>query len=183
MWRVVVAALTLLFAITEADAEMLEGQVVDARTGQPVEGAVVFGRWTIQTGTISENEVHTDAQGRFALTRPGAFRPGDELVLVYMYGYVAWVNSMIFPVDGPPRFGARLSTPAMRQDTRVPPRITLEAFPANGNHPAHVWWLHMLADGDGLKDQRPKLWHAIERESAEAAKRMEELCRNRADCD
>lgn len=184
MWQAVIAALVLLVAVSHSHAAILESQVTDALTGQPVEGAVVLGRWTTDGRIVSESEVGTDAHGRFALDKPaGVFSPGDELVVIYKYGYVAWANSMIFHVDGPPRIGAGTPTPTMRQDLRVPPRIALDRFPTNGNHPAHVWWLNMLVAGDGQNAQRPKLWHAIQQESAEAARQMEDFCRNRRDCD
>lgn len=83
----------------------LTGTVVDAETGEPIEGAVVMAEWTELKGlpglTYTESykviEVLSDRDGK--VTVEGVFKPGLEPphLVVYKKGYVAWSNEYVFP--------------------------------------------------------------------------------------
>ena len=160
-------ALVLLLAAGVGQAEPLQTQVVDARTGQPIEGAVVLGLWLRDGGPPVQAEGETDAQGRFSLDRPAPVAsPGGEFVIVYKDGYVVWNNVEVFqPTEQPPWYQPR-------QDTRIPARILLEPFPANGNHARHLWYIDS-ATGASQRGwgQIPKFERAIQRERDEALKK------------
>jgi len=82
----------------------IDVQVVDAETGEPIEGAVLLAQWTITTflyESASSNykvvEKVSDESGR--MTVPGVFKFGvnEPKVVVYKKGYVAWRHDYIFP--------------------------------------------------------------------------------------
>lgn len=177
--------LAFIATANTAHADTLRVQVVDAQTGRPIEGAVVSARWITQAGVSSESEAESDAQGWFTLDRPaGPLRDTNgEIMVVYTFGHVVWINSLIVNVQGPPRPGAAPPSEERRQDSRIPAQIALDRFPENGNRPYHLWLLTLFADGDGHKERRPKFVNAIKLEQAAAEKQINELCRSRADCD
>ena len=121
----ILALLGLLALAGTGCATTLSGQVVDARTGQPIPGAVVLGVWTkagglpglATTKLVAVKETETDAQGRFVLERPAPLTSDEESVTAYKPGYIAWNNLFVFP------------TAVRRESTRVPSRVPLEAFP------------------------------------------------------
>lgn len=84
----------------------IRGTVVDAETGQPVEGAVVLAEWTKQIGigdyhteSIRVVEAVTDKRGKFFIFGPFHTFFDDRNVTIYKKGYVAWSNRWIFPDD------------------------------------------------------------------------------------
>ena len=82
----------------------LTGKIVDAETGQPIEGAILLVEWTKVHGfgntyTSSEKvaEVFSDKDGIVKI--PGYNDPtaqGPD-VTIYKPGYVAWNSNYIFP--------------------------------------------------------------------------------------
>jgi hypothetical protein len=148
------ALLVLLSLADSAYAETLQAQVVDARTGQPIAGAVVLGLWS----SGGEMEVETDMQGRFTIVKPQGVSQGKELVAVYKFGYVVWLNTDVFD----PRDDSGFFRP--RPDTRVPSQIRLEPFPPNGNRARHVVVLSWIAEPEGRKDRPTRFWSAIQQE-------------------
>ncbi len=140
----------------------VRSQVVDTKTGQPVQGAVVLGVWTKQVGLlgmyrtelVGVKEVGVDAQGRFELERPGDLSVDEEKITVYKFGYVAWSNQFLFPSF------------QRREDTRVPDKIPLDPFPFGGNHQDHMGFIRM-ATSSSLSAGDPayvKWRNALERE-------------------
>jgi hypothetical protein len=82
------------------------GIVVDAETGQPIEGAVVLVEWTRTKGlpglTHTESykvvELVSDKEGKATLPEGGPDPlTNPPIVTVYKKGYVAWNNEYIFP--------------------------------------------------------------------------------------
>ena len=83
----------------------LTAKVVDAETGEPIEGAVVLVEWTIQKGIpgLVHGESYkavsavTNKDGKVTIS--GVFNPfvDPPQVTVYKKGYVAWNNLYIFP--------------------------------------------------------------------------------------
>ena len=116
-------------------AGTIQGQVVDAQTGQPIAGAIVLGVWTKVAGLpglhhhelVGVQEVETDTEGRFMLERPRRIiHEDDESVTVYKFGYVAWNNLFMFPTN------------QRRKGTLVPSKVILETFPINQSHRRHL---------------------------------------------
>lgn len=82
----------------------ITGTVVDAETGEPIEGAVVLVEWTITKGlpgmTRTESyeikEALTNKEGKVSIS--GVLNPLVKgHVTVYKKGYVAWNSAFIFP--------------------------------------------------------------------------------------
>lgn len=104
MWiKHVIFVIAIIFLTTGCYAT-ITGTVVDAETGQPIEGAVVLVQWTVTKGlglTYHERykviEVITDKEGKFTVS--GVYNPLVDLpeVVIYKKGYVAWRNDFIFP--------------------------------------------------------------------------------------
>jgi hypothetical protein len=138
----------------------IHGQVLDARTGQPVPGAIVLGVWTTREGVpglyatklVDVREVEVDAQGRFTLERPlGMILEGDESLTVYKFGYLAWNNLFLFPL-------------ARRKGTGIPETIRLEEFPAGGSSQEHMSFVHLAGSDQYGIERIPKFWKAIQSE-------------------
>lgn len=178
------ALLVICLAAGPSYGEPLRARVVDRESGQPVAGAVVWGRWFTHAGLSSEAETETDAQGWFTLDRPaGSLRSErGEIVFVYKFGYVVWMNGITIRVEGSPRRGQR-PPPEEVTEPRVPSTIMLVKFPQNGHRPYHLSILYLAVNGDGHQERRPKFVEAIKPEAAEAEKQVGELCRNPLDCD
>ncbi len=156
------AAFLLLALAGPGCAETIRGQVLDARTGEPIAEAVVLGVWTKVAGLpglthhelVGVKEAETNGQGHFALERPGGYGI-EESVTVYKFGYIAWNNLFTFPATGSGR----------RKDTQVPPQIRLKAFPAGGDHQKHLSFISdATASTLSYKANKPKFDKAVERE-------------------
>ena len=97
-------SLIALFVIIGCN-EAITGMVVDAETGQPIDGAVILVEWTQTKGlpgmSYTESykvvEVVTDKEGKASID--GALSPfiRGPNVTIYKKGYVAWNNHFIFP--------------------------------------------------------------------------------------
>ncbi len=161
-------AAALLLAVGLASAScapppprVIRSQVVDARTGQPIAGAIVLGVWLKSAGGVPGmpqyaftglQEVETDAQGWFELSRPQERGIRDERVTIYKFGYIAWNNVyvLIFP------------NYKRRENTSVPPRIELEPFPPGESRQRHVSFvMDVTLTSHGTA---PKFWKAFEAE-------------------
>jgi hypothetical protein len=89
-----------------------DGKVVDAGTGEPVTGALVYATWTFQSGTALQSPsgyreavTSTDGGGRYRLDRlrglPGGGRVADFNLVIYKRGYVAYRSDRRFDDLGP----------------------------------------------------------------------------------
>ena len=152
----------LLLGLTGAGcAGTIQGQVLDAHTGEPIAGAVVLGVWTkvaglpglTHTELVGVKEVETDADGKFALERLGGYGI-EESVTVYKFGYIAWNNLFTFPPTGSGR----------RKDTAVPAQIRLEKFPEGQSHQRHVSFIDEATRGRDNPEATPKFWNAVRSE-------------------
>ncbi len=83
----------------------MTGTVVDAETGEPIEGAVALVQWSAQEGipgfTYWERfmvvEAVTDKDGKFSVSAPLIPFGKRRVVVIYKKGYLAWRNNYIFP--------------------------------------------------------------------------------------
>ena len=98
----VLAIIALTFAL--GGYSPISATVIDAKTGGPIEGAVVLVEWTNTHGfghTHTESykvvEVISNKEGRVNIE--GVYRPflSKPHVTVYKKGYVAWNDEYIFP--------------------------------------------------------------------------------------
>lgn len=88
-----------------------DGKVVDAGTGEPVSGALVYATWTFQSGTalqspsgFREAVTSTDGGGRYRLERLRGLAGGrvaDFNLVIYKRGYVAYRSDRRFEDLGP----------------------------------------------------------------------------------
>lgn len=102
--HLLILVISILIFTTGCNAE-ITGSVVDAETGQPIEGAVILIEWTTIKGlpglshTESSKviEAVTDKDGKFSVS--GFINPLMQYphMTVYKKGYVAWNNKYIFP--------------------------------------------------------------------------------------
>ena len=142
-------------------AGTIQGQVVDAQTGQPIAGAIVLGVWTKVAGLpglhhhelVGVQEVETDAEGRFMLERPRRIiHEDDESVTVYKFGYVAWNNIYVFPSS------------ERRKDQQVPSQILLVRFPHGESHKRHYYFISDATWGKDNPAKTPRFSRAVQRE-------------------
>jgi len=96
----------LMFLMIPGCYAEVTGIVVDAETGQPIEGAAVLVEWTITTGipgmmgtkSLKVVELVTDKDGKVTLPEgPSNLSVNPPIVTAYKKGYVAWNNEYIFP--------------------------------------------------------------------------------------
>ena len=96
--------LMMAFLLLLGCNEEITGIVVDAETGQPIEGAVVLVEWTKTSGiglrateSYKVFEALTDAEGKVKIEGMTDLFVNDPHVSVYRKGYVLWNNEYIFP--------------------------------------------------------------------------------------
>ena len=152
-------SMTLLFITTGCYAE-ITGTVVDAETGEPIEGAVVLVEWTVTKGiglTYHESykviEAVTDKEGKVTIS--GVLNPFVNYphVTVYKKGYVAWNNEFIFP------------NYKHREDFKYKNGITirLELFKNEYSISDHVFFLHSVTHWGKLIKEACR-WEELEKE-------------------
>ncbi|HTE54092.1 MAG TPA: carboxypeptidase-like regulatory domain-containing protein [Kofleriaceae bacterium] len=115
-----------------------DGKVVDAGSGDPVSGALVYATWTFQSGTamqapsgFREAVTSTDGGGRYRLSAldglPRGGRVADFYLVIYKRGYVAYRSDRRFD-----DLGARLDF-AQRQN-----QVRLEKWRSDFSHVRHL---------------------------------------------
>jgi hypothetical protein len=161
-----------------AGAQAFRTRVVDARTGNPIAGAVALVRFQSGNRVGVLGEAVTDADGWLTF-HGGSSRPVTEFaVYVYKFGYLLWSNVTIFRVpigNGPPT--GRWGPPSeARQDREIPDTILMAPFPSNGWRPTHAIYLGLAVDADGRHAERPLFWKAIQRELEEAQRQCGSAC-------
>jgi hypothetical protein len=102
--RILIAAVLVILVLVYTYPGMI-GKVVDAETGEPIEGAVIMAEWTTTEGlpgltSTKSYKVVEVLTGRSGWTWiSGAYKPSAKLgsLAVYKKGYVAWSKDTIFP--------------------------------------------------------------------------------------
>jgi hypothetical protein len=99
----ILISLTILLIFTGCSTPMT-GRIVDAETGQPIEGAIVLVEWTKTHGfgntyTSSEKvvEIFSDKDGIVKIPEYNDLFAEEPDITIYKPGYVAWNNHWIFP--------------------------------------------------------------------------------------
>ena len=102
---VILITILLVFSTPACGRSIITGQVVDAETGKPIEGAAVYIYWS-ETGSgppglagqvdVEVAEVLTDPKGLFKAPKYSTWFK-DYILVVYMRGYVCWSSERIFP--------------------------------------------------------------------------------------
>lgn len=142
----------------------ITGRVVDAETGEPIEGAVVLVEWTITKGlpgmSYSESyevkEALTDKEGKIRIS--GVLNPLVKgHVTVYKKGYVAWDDRFIFPDY------------KKRTDFKWQPGYVfkLDKFKPEYNHNAH-WAFIMDSVVSGPLEKKKLMMNAVKWEEDKA---------------
>ena len=153
-----------LLAVTGCYAT-ITGTVVDAETGQPIEGAVVLAEWSITKGlglTYSKSyevvEAVTDKEGK--VTVSGLFNPlvNYPSLTVYRKGYVAWNNQYIFP-DRKRRLDFKWSNGYV---------FRLEKFRPEYSYDKHTYFIHNIILSGMADDKKQLMIKAYEWEEKKA---------------
>jgi hypothetical protein len=103
LWRrcVVSAALGLMMVAQGCSSYMeMSGTVLDAKTGQPVEGARVAIVWSVKTGPDGsafggKRVADTDAAGHFVIEDAPKWQ-NDVYFAIYKQGYICWEPTGVF---------------------------------------------------------------------------------------
>jgi hypothetical protein len=121
------------------------GRVIDASSGAPVAGALVYASWTFEAGAglpiaagFRDHVASTDANGNYAIpsvselggSPPGDARLTDFTLLVYKRGFVAYRSDRRFD-----DFGPRMDF-AQRQN-----QVRLERWRDDYSHVRHVRYI------------------------------------------
>ena len=141
------------------------GTVVDAETGNSIEGAVVLVEWTKTKGvpgmtyheTYKVFEALTDKEGK--ITIADVFDPlvGTPDITIYKKDYVAWNNKFIFP-DYKKRDDFKLRNNCV---------FKLDKFKQDYAYDAHTEFIHG-AIGTGAIEEKKLMMKAIEWEEGKA---------------
>ena len=166
-------------------SEAIEAWVVDADTGQPIEGAVVTANWqlvgfTLDTGgskrgQLAVMETTTDANGRFffqGFTKLnlsfGELRDQDPQILIFKpgYRYIGGGNDYTMGASSPgPHRKSQLSGKRLRMSKADPdPRKQAIDLTSLSTNIANIW-----NNGDG--PSIPKMLKALACESERLARR------------
>ena len=164
--RIILSVLgCIIILLTFSCYAEIDGTVVDAETGKPIEGAVVLVEWTKTKGLpgMTYHELYkvlealTDKEGRITIS--GVFDPlvDPPDITIYKQGYVAWNNKSIFP-DYRKRSDFKLRNNYV---------FELEKFKREYTYDAHTEFIHG-AIGTGAIEEKKLLMKAIEWEEGKA---------------
>ncbi len=109
-------------AIRLERGHVIEGRVLDARTGRPIPGVAMVARrpeWIEGRRNVFEAEAKTDEQGRFRFSNlpEGSWQLNDR----YGLDWESPHKTHVFGVDGPEPIEIRATPPAWRISTPAPP--------------------------------------------------------------
>lgn len=103
---IIFVAFTLCLSATSWGRSMVTGKVVDAKTGDPIEGAAIYIYWEKsrlgppglgpKTEIVEIAEDQTDAAGKFTIPKYWTWFK-HYVMAIYKKGYVCWSTRKIFP--------------------------------------------------------------------------------------
>jgi hypothetical protein len=156
-------AISILLLVTGCYPS-ITGTVVDAKTGEPVEGAIILAQWTQSHGigltyhtVYKVLETETDKAGRFSIPGVYSFFVDSPILVIYKKSYVAWRNDLGFP-----EFKRR--TDFKWQDNFI---VRLERFKEDFSRDQHHMFLVHGIMGSSL-EKTPKYYKAESGELEEA---------------
>jgi hypothetical protein len=160
--RIILSVLgCIIILLTFSCYAEIDGTVVDAETGKPIEGAVVLVEWTKTKGlpgmTHTEPykviEVVSDKNGKVTLASVLNPPVNPPRVTVYKKGYVAWNNGYIFP------------NWENRKDFRWIEGLVIKLAPFRNEYSRtdHIYFLHTVAHW-GKKMSEAYRWEELEKE-------------------
>lgn len=139
----------------------ITGTLVDAETGQPIEGAVIYVEWTKTTGlpglTATKlyefSESISNKNGTFTVKRVLNPTVNPPCITIYKKGYVAWNNQYIFPGW------------LKRENFKLEEGITirLEHFKIEYSRAEHVYFLDILTHWGKIINEAYR-WEQLEKE-------------------
>lgn len=161
--------ISLLFFLITGCYATITGTIVDAETGEPIDGAVVLVEWTVTKGFgLTHHEVYkiieveTDKEGKFTIS--GTLNPlvDPPDVVIYKAGYIAWRNDYIFP-------GWKKRTDFQYQNGQV---FKLERWKDEYSHEEHHMFMAHGIIGASF-DKTPKFSKAETEESKKAQQEVD----------
>jgi hypothetical protein len=158
--------LMMAFLLILGCNEEITGIVVDAETGQPIEGAVVLVEWTKTSGlpglrstdSYKVFEALTDKEGKVRIDGIDDLFVNEPHVSVYRKGYVLWNNRYIFP-------GWKERTDFNWKNNYV---FRLEKFQQDYSYSDHTYFIHVNTISHAGKKE--EINNAYRWEEFEAAK-------------
>jgi hypothetical protein len=160
----------IMFPICAGCTTPITGKIVDAETGQPIEGAILLVEWTKVHGfgntyTSSEKavEIFSDKDGLVHIPGYNDVFAEKPNITIYKPGYVAWNNRWIFP-------DSRNRTDFEWKEGYV---FRLNRFKPGYTYNEHVRFID-LCIGTGLYEQKSHIKQAIRFEEKEASKEVDE---------
>lgn len=133
--------LFLVLVTASCNAE-ITGTVVDAETGNPIEGAVVLVEWTISKGLpgMSTSESYkifeglTDKEGKIMI--PKIYNPlvNPAQITIYKKGYIVWNSEYLFPT-----FKKREEFQRGENDV-----FKLDKYVSEFKHQSHISFIHSV---------------------------------------
>jgi len=156
--------LVMILVASSCNAE-ITGTVVDAETGEPIEGAVVLVEWIITKGlpgmsygeTYEVKEALTNKEGKVNISDVLSPFVRSPRVTIYKKGYVAWNSEFIFP-------DYRKRTDFKRQSGYL---FRLEKFKSEYTYVAHTGFIDG-AIGTGAIEKKSQMMNVVEWENKQA---------------
>lgn len=169
IWPSILVFLLLLVNGCSAKYPDMTGTVVDAETGEAIEGAVVLVEWTKKRGiggwysteSVEVQEVITDQDGRYAVTGISGYSLNPPDLTVYKKGYICWNNKHIFPNE------------EIRTDFRWSKEVRLKLATFDNNkysYDSHIMFIRNSIHSGSATNKKKLMESAIRWEELMAAK-------------
>ena len=166
-WVLLLLFITPLFASCGLHYN-IKGKVIDAKTGEPVEGAVVAINWIryklgppglpASKERYGTTEDLTDAQGVFTMPK---YPIGTHFMGVYKTGYICWSSETIFNPQG--KDGDEMF---IRRWERIRNGMVVKLEPKTLNFPEVKHAFFVSTVGDRLSSPKPKFNDATRKEGS-----------------
>lgn len=169
--------LMTIFLVFSGCSQSINGTVVDAETGAPIESAVVLVEWTKTSGkwigmratkSYKVFEVLTHRNGKFEVSGFVSTFANPPRITIYKKGYVAWNSELVFPGS---KKRKKQDWPAQNSIG-----IKLKHFDESKNtYTDHVLFIHGCINYGLQGSKKPKIERAIRWEQLKAVKERQKL--------